>query len=206
MNIERIERRRTKGWKMPAMPFYFDNWRKAPEIRALDLDVRMIWFEMLGFMWESTKRGYLTLNGNPVITPVISKMIGVDINVLERAIQQMEQFNVFSRSDDGTIFCRKMVRDEEIRAKKSIAGKVGMKKRYEKNNGSVISPVITKAIKLEIEHKKHEIQFFVKDLPNVRTLKNQLTFKEAIKLQTEHGISLVKKVLLAMENKKDLNK
>lgn len=122
---------------LPAMPFYFGDWRKAPEIRALDLSVRMIWFEMIGYMWESTERGYLTLNGNPVITGVISKMIGVDITEMEQALEQMEQFNVFSKREDGAIYCRKMIRDEEMRKLKAKAGKKGMRKRYGNN------PVIT---------------------------------------------------------------
>src|SRR4030042_843260 len=88
---------------LPAMPFYFGDWRKAPEIRALDLDVRMIWFEMMGFMWESTERGYLTINGKPVSNSVITRVIGCDITEFEKALQQLEEFNVFSRREDGAI-------------------------------------------------------------------------------------------------------
>lgn len=120
---------------LPAMPFYFGDWRKAPEIRALDFSVRMIWFEMLGYMWESTERGYLTLNGNPVNSSVISKMIGIDITEFEQALEQLRQFGVFSVREDGAIYCRKMVRDEEIRQAKSSAGQIGMKKRWGKNKG-----------------------------------------------------------------------
>lgn len=128
---------------LPAMPFYFGDWRKAPEIRALDLDVRMIWFEMLGFMWESTERGYLTINGNPVITPVISRMLGVSENVLEKALEKMEEFEVFSRRKDSAIYCRRMVEDERLRLIKSKAGKKGMKNRYDSVITDDITPVIT---------------------------------------------------------------
>lgn len=140
---------------LPAFPFYFGDWRKAGEIRALDLDVRMIWFEMMGFMWESTERGYLTLNGKPVSNSVITKMIGIDITTFERALQQMEDFNVFSRRDDGAIYSRKMVRDEEIRQAKAKAGKAGMKKRYGKND---TIPVITDDITKHITNTENEIE------------------------------------------------
>src|SRR4030042_4576678 len=140
---------------LPAMPFYFGDWRKAPEIRALDLDVRMIWFEMMGFMWESTERGYLTINGKPVSNSVITRVIGCDITEFEKALQQLEEFNVFSRREDGAIYCRKMVRDEEIRYLKSTAGKQGMKKRYKK---SVITPVITPVITKGITNTEDEIE------------------------------------------------
>lgn len=140
---------------LPAMPFYFGDWRKAPEIRALDLDVRMIWFEMMGLMWESTERGYLTLNEKPVITPVISRMLGIDITTFERALKQMEEYNVFSRRNDGAIYCRKMVRDEEIRRNRSKAGKVGMRKRY---SNYVITPDITTVITKPLTNTENEIE------------------------------------------------
>ena len=50
----------SKKHDLPAMPFYFGDWFKCPEVRAMNLETRMIWFEMLGLMWESTERGYLT--------------------------------------------------------------------------------------------------------------------------------------------------
>jgi hypothetical protein len=136
---------------LPYFPFYFGDWMKSPEIRALDLNVRMIWFEMLGLMWESRERGYLTLNGKPVITPVISKMLGVDITELEQAISQLEEYNVFSRREDGAIYSRRMVRDEEKRLLKSLAGKKGMQNRYGSPvitpvTPAVITPVITKVL------------------------------------------------------------
>ena len=52
-----------KKQDLPAWNFYIGDWMKSPEIRALTLPTRMIWFEMLCFMWESTERGYLTING-----------------------------------------------------------------------------------------------------------------------------------------------
>ncbi len=143
---------------LPAMPFYFGDWRKAPEIRALDLDVRMIWFEMLGFMWESTERGYLTINSKPVITPVIAKMVGVDIKVLEQALKQLEEFSVFSKREDGAIYSRKMVADEEMRKVKSESGKKGMESRYS-DITSVITPDITNP---EHEKKMNNKEIFKK--------------------------------------------
>ena len=140
------------------MPFYYGDWMKAPEIRALDLNVRMIWFEMLGIMWESTERGYLTINGKPVITPVITKILGVPITELENALKQMEQYNVFSKREDGAIYSRRMVRDEQIRLIKSKAGVEGMNKRYNKKKPkSVITPVITPVISTVITEYDNDI-------------------------------------------------
>lgn len=195
---------------LPAMPFYFGDWRKAPEIRALDLDVRMIWFEMLGFMWESTERGYFTIKGKPVITPVISKMLGIDITAFKSALDQMEEFDVFSKREDGAIYSRKMVADEEIRLNKSLAGKKGMEKRY-----SDITPVITDSedeseIVLEDKDQKkkdsivlHSIQEIIKtSYPNISKMSKQLTYNEAERLLKEFGEKTLDNYFIRMENYK----
>lgn len=57
----------------------------------------------------------------------------------------------------------------------------------------------------EIE-KKHWIQLFVSELGNVSKLKSQLTFEECELLELKHGEKQIKRVLLNMENKKDLLK
>lgn len=206
----------SKKQDLPAMPFYFGDWRKAPEIRALDLDVRMIWFEMLGFMWESTERGYLTLNGKAIDNFVITKMIGVDILLLEQAIQQLEKYNVFSRREtDGAIYCRKMVRDEEIRKARSQAGMQGMSKRYGKKKPSVcynknVKPVITKGVTNSEDENEYENENVIKTKKKKEIKKETktayrpavlLTEDEYKKLQTKCGLKL-DDVLDKLENHK----
>jgi hypothetical protein len=122
-----------KKHDLPAMPFYFGDWRKAPEIRALPLDTRMIWFEMLGFMWESTERGYLTINNKPINEDTLAIMLGIDKILLKQKLEQLLDFAVYSiRESDGAIYCRKMVRDEEIRNIRKKAGSLGGKKTFAK--------------------------------------------------------------------------
>ena len=195
-----------KKHDLPAMPFYFGDWRKAPEIRALDLDVRMIWFEMLGLMWESTERGYLTLNMRPVSNSVITRMLGTDIVTFDRALQQLNDFNVFSRREDGAIFSRKMVRDEELRLSKSKAGKTGMDMRY---NRSVITDKITSDITSDItdviskpedeneianankSEKKFKTQFIIPTLEEVKQYfdENGYSSESAIKAHNHYSLA-----------------
>lgn len=111
---------------LPSMPFYFGDWRKAPEVRAMDLETRMVWFEMLGFMWESTDRGYLTLKGKPIENAMLARMIGITEERLTFHLTLMETLDVFSRrEEDGAIFNRKMVKDSETRQKRILGGHLG---------------------------------------------------------------------------------
>lgn len=133
-----------KKHDLPAMPFYFGDWMKAPEIRALPLDTRMVWFEMMGFMWESTERGYLTINGSPIKTDSLARMIGISEVLLEQKLKQLLDFAVYSvRDSDGAIYSRRMVRDEEIRKIRQKAGSVGGKVRFASSFAQAKTQAIT---------------------------------------------------------------
>lgn len=114
-----------KKYDLPAMPFYFGDWMKAPEIRALELGDRMIWFEMLGFMWESTERGYLTINNKPIQEETLARMLGLTIERLRVGLAAMSNLNVFSTREDGAIYSRRMVGDNAKREKFREFGKKG---------------------------------------------------------------------------------
>lgn len=143
----------------PYMPFYIGDWKKAPEIRALRLDYRMVWFEILLVMWQGDEKGYLTINSTPfvitdditgVITDgedVLASMLGIPVEFLQETFKSLKKLNVYSVRNDGAIYSRFMVNMLKIKEKKSNSGKLGMDKRYKK---SVITPVIT-AFEYEIE-------------------------------------------------------
>jgi len=136
----------------PYMPFYIGDWKKAPEIRALRLDYRMVWFETLLVMWQGDEKGYLTINSVPfVITDVItgditdgqdvlSSMLGISVDFLQESFRMFKKLNVYSVRSDGAIYSRFMVNMLKVKEVKSNSGRLGMEKRYKK---SVITPVIT---------------------------------------------------------------
>ena len=116
-----------KKYDLPAMPFYPGDWFKAPEIRALPPDYRGLWFDCICYMWESTERGvFLKPNGQPYTKEEIVRMVGLDNQNSGNWLTYIIESEVCSiRESDGAIYCRKMVRDEEIRIKRKNAGMKG---------------------------------------------------------------------------------
>ena len=115
---------------LPYFPFYVGDWRKATDVQALPLEARAVWFEMLCYMWESTERGYLTVNGNPICETALARMIGLPDVLLKQYLKQILDFGCASlREKDGAIYSRRMVRDQELRVKRQKAGSIGGKKR-----------------------------------------------------------------------------
>lgn len=76
-------------------------------------------------MWESTERGYLTLNGRPYPKEALARCLGFACDLLDVLLKELDEFAVFSQRDDGAIFSRRMVRDEEIRKIRAEAGSKG---------------------------------------------------------------------------------
>lgn len=112
--------------KLPAFQLYPGDWRKDPAVQALDFEYRGVWFEMLLIMHESEQRGKLLLNGNPMPEKALARLLGLDLQKLQKIISTLLEYGVASIDEDtGAIINRRMVRDEEIRQKRREAGKKG---------------------------------------------------------------------------------
>lgn len=114
-----------KSDKLPALQFYPGDWRKDPGIQALDYFDRGIWHELLLIMHESEERGVLLLAGKPMPEDAIARLLGLDKQILTKALTTLLAYGVASIREDGAIFNRRMVRDEEIRQKRIKSGLMG---------------------------------------------------------------------------------
>lgn len=151
-----------KKHDLPALPFYVGDWLKCPEVRALSLDARAVWFDMLCYMWESTERGYLTINGKPIPDKNLAQMLGVDEILLKQILKQLLDFAIYSvRESDGAIYSRKMVRDEEIRKIRQKVGSEGGKKSFASRFAQAKSQANTEN-ENEIENEKNNIEDRIK--------------------------------------------
>lgn len=116
------------------MPFYWGDWFKATDIQSLPRHIRCTWFEMLGRMWESTDRGYLSINGTAPTDRELAMILGFGDNVFEckKHLNYLQKKKIFSRNSEGIIYNRRMVKDAEISRLRAEAGQKGMSVRYNK--------------------------------------------------------------------------
>lgn len=63
--------------------------------------------------------------GKPIPTPKLARILGLSESELALHLDELEDAGVFSRDSSGTIFCRRMVRDEERRKLLQAAAKRG---------------------------------------------------------------------------------
>lgn len=112
--------------KLPAIQFYPGDWHKDQGVQALDLTHRGAWFELLLMMHDSDERGVLLVNGQPMPDAVIARRLGLDNQSANQILTTLLAYGVASRrTTDGALFCRRMVKDENLRQIRSEAGKKG---------------------------------------------------------------------------------
>ncbi len=102
--------------KLPGFYFYIGDWMKDPALRAVSDRARGLWIDILCLMYESPRRGYLeTATGEPVTAKALSRMTGVPVRNINRSLVELSSFSVCSLAVNGTIYSRRIVRDEERR-------------------------------------------------------------------------------------------
>jgi hypothetical protein len=78
---------------------------------------------MLTIMHDGDPYGHLTMEGRPIAPDMLARLIGETPGMVKRLMKELEENNVFSRTDAGIIFSRRMVRDEEARERRAEVGR-----------------------------------------------------------------------------------
>ena len=107
---------------VPAFQFYGSDWLRDPGLRSCSLAARGLWIDMLAFMHEAEPYGHLRLNGKDIGQPALARMVGSALKETEHLLNELEDAGVFSRTEQGTIFSRRMVRDQILREKRGQYG------------------------------------------------------------------------------------
>lgn len=111
--------------KRPAFQFYPGDWRKDVELRACSLAARGLWIDLMCVMHECDPYGHLALNGAPMTPAKIAGQIGVTPQQVKKLLDELIENGVARKTDNGTIYSKRMVDDERIRNARAAGGKAG---------------------------------------------------------------------------------
>lgn len=111
--------------KRPAFQFYPSDWRSDLALRTCSIAARGLWQELLVTMHEGTPYGHLALDGEALSDDEAASLAGIPVREYARLLAELERRKVFSRTESGVIYSRRMVRDEEIRNKRATGGEGG---------------------------------------------------------------------------------
>lgn len=109
----------------PAMLFYVNDWLGAPDLRLVSLAARGVWIDLLCVMHTSKRRGYLEQNGKQLTSKEIAKLVGEPEDKVQTIVDELYSSGVFSKTESGTIYCRRMRRESELSRTRAEAGRKG---------------------------------------------------------------------------------
>lgn len=111
--------------KKPWMKFYPADWRGEPRLRMCSFAARGLWIDLISYMHEGEPYGHLTIEGHPPNLNEIASLTARPVTETRKALAELEARKVFSRSPEGTIYSRRMVRDAEKAMRDKENGSAG---------------------------------------------------------------------------------
>ena len=102
--------------KRPSFQFYPADWLRDAALRRCSPGARALWIDMLCIMHDGNPYGYLRTGDKDIEPAELSRMTGLLLKSLKGWLNELETSDVFTRTSAGTIYSRRMVRDEEKRA------------------------------------------------------------------------------------------
>ena len=111
--------------KRPAFQFYPKDWRDEQSLRLCSMAARGLWIDLMCLMHSSDRYGHLELAGKPMTVDQVARLLGEQSKDVRRWMAELISNGVCSVTDDGVMFSRRMVRDEEIRERRAAGGEAG---------------------------------------------------------------------------------
>lgn len=109
----------------PWWKFCGRDWLNDRELYRCSISARGLWIAMLALMNEGVPYGHLSDTNGPILPRFISENEHIAPAHCQKLIAELEEKKVFSRTEGGVIFSRRMVRDEELRLKRAAGGYLG---------------------------------------------------------------------------------
>jgi hypothetical protein len=111
--------------KRPSIQFYPGDWQRDSALRSCSLAARGLWIEMLCLMHDSKPYGHLKIGERNITTELLAMMVGADPNSVTASLAELEQSGVFSKTRDGVIYSRRLVKDDKLRTVRRGTGSLG---------------------------------------------------------------------------------
>ncbi|MFG1299470.1 hypothetical protein V5F49_06705 [Xanthobacter sp. V3C-3] len=99
--------------KDPWSKFFWSDWEADQGLRLCSLAAQGLWMRMLCVCARHEPKGYLAINGNPLVVEDIARLAGVAETEAGILMEELDRNGVFSRNRSGCIYSRRMVRDEK---------------------------------------------------------------------------------------------
>lgn len=113
-----------KDRKLPSFQFYPGDWARDP-VADCSLAAQGLWLRMMLLMHDSERYGYLCLHGKPMDSASIARRCRCTLDEYLALLPELDASAIPSRTLEGIIYSRRMVRDHKKREQSRVIGKRG---------------------------------------------------------------------------------
>ncbi len=111
----------------PSFQFYPRDWLNDFALRACSLEAKGLWIDILCLMWDAEQRGELRMRKNAKLCPMnakdIAKVLAQPYATVRRALRELVSTGVAEKAENGTVYNRRMAREQQARDARSHAGR-----------------------------------------------------------------------------------
>jgi hypothetical protein len=111
--------------KRPAFQFYPSDWLRDTALRSCSTGARGLWIDMICYMHEGNPYGHLKVGDKVILSANLARMVGETLEVVEGWLEELRHAGVYDTAEDGSIYSRRMIRDENLRQIRANGGKLG---------------------------------------------------------------------------------
>ncbi|MBX3502809.1 MAG: hypothetical protein KF889_25470 [Alphaproteobacteria bacterium] len=98
--------------RKPWIKWYGADWRADPALRMCGFAARGLWIDLLSLMQEAEPFGHLVVKGTVPTTAQLASLLGGSEREVKKLLDELKLAGVYSVTDKGVIFSRRMVRDK----------------------------------------------------------------------------------------------
>lgn len=99
--------------KNPYTRFFWSDWRAEPKLKLCSRAARSFWIDLMGLMHDADPYGHLVLEGVAPTPRQLAMILGDCEEDVRAWLAELETAAVFSVTEAGVIYSRRMVRDRE---------------------------------------------------------------------------------------------
>jgi hypothetical protein len=158
--------------RQPWLKFYGSDWRGDAALRSCSYGARGLWIDMLTLMHEAEPYGHLTINGRALEAKQLAGLFGGSPVEVGKLLAELDEAGVFSRSEDRTIYSRRMVADNLKLERDRDNGKGGGNPRLRQRDNVGVNPPGNPPV--EDGDKAHIPDTRKKDTSSLRSLGDEL--------------------------------
>lgn len=110
---------------LPWVKWFFSDWRADEHLRKCSIGARGFWMECLCLMHKAEPYGHLLINGAVPTLKELAEQAHVSQSNAKRYLEELIAKGVPSRTADGVLFNRRMIRDRRRSERNAANGRQG---------------------------------------------------------------------------------